>query len=709
MGLEWASANCKSTGFSVTLACHDVVVYGDVRSPNVAYESASLWVEDRSMMRSYGFWRSAIVGLCAFAALAAVSGAWAADDQPNSLYRNSYALLIGINEYQNVPKLEYAVNDVKALRDVLVKSYGFDAAKITVLTDAQATKDGITRALARVTGRARVQREDRILIYFSGHGQTVPTYDGGSKGFLIPVDAQVNLNDLSDPEPYLSTCFPMNAVWETLDLCPAKHVLLIADACYGGLLARTRNLGAIGDVSAQALAKRKARQVMTGGGSGERTFEDPKWGHGAFTYKLLDELQSRAREPGAVFTTQELFVALQRSVSSVTKGRQTPQLADRDTEGEFLFTVPGSSQPDVVATPRPKPDVPVETKPVEPVATTGSIKVTSNPAGAEVYIDDQLMTGKTTPCEVEVKIGEAKSKKVEIALKLDGYKDAVYTIAALRGKLVGLNGKLDAKPVSKPVVVMPPRPVLPPLPSPEVTTPAMNIGEISINPKDGAEMILIPAGKFSMGSTDADVRAQNNEKPLHTVYLDGYWIYRYEVTVAQYRKFCSKTGRSMPNAPSWGWVGDHPMVNVTWLDAADYAKWAGAALPTEAQWEKAARGTDGRIYPWGKAWDPDKCQNSAQRSASVGSFPSGASPYGCLDMAGNAMEWCSDWYDENYYSRASSRNPTGRYNGTYRVQRGGSYISSVNRTRCAYRVGGDPDYNSDNFLGFRCAIRHSEP
>jgi len=118
-------------------------------------------------------------------------------------------------------------------------------------------------------------------------------------------------------------------------------------------------------------------------------------------------------------------------------------------------------------------------------------------------------------------------------------------------------------------------------------------------------MIYIPAGEFIMGSSKYD-----RETPQREVYLDGYWIYKYEVRVAQYRKFCQHTGREMPSPPSWRWADDHPMVNVTWDDAAAYTRWAGGRLPTEAQWEKAARGTDGREYPWGDDWDASKCHCS---------------------------------------------------------------------------------------------------
>jgi formylglycine-generating enzyme required for sulfatase activity len=224
-------------------------------------------------------------------------------------------------------------------------------------------------------------------------------------------------------------------------------------------------------------------------------------------------------------------------------------------------------------------------------------------------------------------------------------------------------------------------------------------------------MVLIPAGEFLMGSKDGE--ADDDERPQHKVYLTGYWIYRTEVTVAQYRKFCQATGRQMPPEPESGWQNTHPIVNVTWEDAAAYAQWAGAALPTEAQWEKAARGTDGQVYPWGNDWDGDKCQNSvgnknAGNTAPVGSFPAGASPYGALDMAGNVWEWCADWYDAGYYKNAPTRNPTAPATGTWRVLRGGSwYCAYLVGFRAAFRSGSRPTFR--HRLGFRCVLRSPGP
>ncbi|MHB1461698.1 MAG: formylglycine-generating enzyme family protein [Armatimonadota bacterium] len=243
----------------------------------------------------------------------------------------------------------------------------------------------------------------------------------------------------------------------------------------------------------------------------------------------------------------------------------------------------------------------------------------------------------------------------------------------------------------------------------KVVVPASGISpkswKMKINTIDGAEMMWVPAGKFLQGQY-LDFRSV--QAPRRSVYLDGFWIYKNEVTVVQYRTFCQATYRAMPEAPKEGWQDIYPITGVNWQDAADYAAWAQVSLPTEAQWEKAARGTDGREYPWGNSWDITKCvnyQNSTTGIEPVGSYPTGVSPYGCMDMAGNAWEWCSDWYDANYYHVAPSKNPKGPSSGSMRAMRGGAWFNFALRDydfRCAYRFGFNPAAHEFNY-GFRCA------
>lgn len=248
----------------------------------------------------------------------------------------------------------------------------------------------------------------------------------------------------------------------------------------------------------------------------------------------------------------------------------------------------------------------------------------------------------------------------------------------------------------------------PPAGTPASAAPEPRAGATWSRPVDGAVMVSVPEGQFRMGSTDADPDGCDEEKPTHTVSLDAFWIDRTEVTNGQYRKCVEAGACEEPSCWDNGDLNgpDQPVVCVTWEDAQAYAAWAGGRLPTEAEWEKAARGTDGRLYPWGEN-TPD-CQvanykGCLVRTAMVGSYPDGASPYGALDMAGNVWEWVADWYDETYYSDTSARNPQGPDSGERRVLRGGSFDMSASRLRTAFRVGSRPEYSNWD-LGFRVVL-----
>ncbi|MFQ6041826.1 MAG: SUMF1/EgtB/PvdO family nonheme iron enzyme, partial [Candidatus Poribacteria bacterium] len=196
--------------------------------------------------------------------------------------------------------------------------------------------------------------------------------------------------------------------------------------------------------------------------------------------------------------------------------------------------------------------------------------------------------------------------------------------------------------------------------------------------KDGAKMVLVPTGTFLMGSSEEV--GDPDEHPQHTVSLDAYYIDQFEVTNAKYAKFMNDTGHPPPKM--WGQPyfnkPNLPVVGITWFDAQAYCKWAEKRLPTEAEWEKAARGTDGRIFPWGNDSDQKKAnvEMSVGHLTDVGSYPAGASSYGVYDMAGNVAEWVTDWYDTNYYLESPNENPPGPEMGQYRILRGGSWLDT---------------------------------
>ncbi len=231
---------------------------------------------------------------------------------------------------------------------------------------------------------------------------------------------------------------------------------------------------------------------------------------------------------------------------------------------------------------------------------------------------------------------------------------------------------------------------------------------------DGVKgMVKVPAGKFLRGTRGGGDGVEGPQKEIH---LDGFWIDKYEVTVDDYARCVSAGACSEPKSVgsyyNWGKSGrgKHPVNGVNWDQAVGYCKWAGKRLPTEAEWEKAARGTDGRTYSWGEAEpsceyavmydDGDGCGRDS--TWEVGSKTKGVSPYGAYDMAGNVWEWTADWYDGKYYSKSPVRNPMGPKSGSYRVLRGGGWLGDASGLRAANRDYYSPSDAYDSALGFRC-------
>lgn len=225
--------------------------------------------------------------------------------------------------------------------------------------------------------------------------------------------------------------------------------------------------------------------------------------------------------------------------------------------------------------------------------------------------------------------------------------------------------------------------------------------------RGGVVLTFVPEGEFITGSDDGP----SEERPKHRVYLDGYWIGVNVVTVAQFKTYCADrhVDFSKVPVPKWGWNDDNPMVNVAWSEARDYCKWAGGDLPTEAQWEKAARGVDGRPYPWGNEWSSDNlwCSKRTPMDAGgttqIGIFPQGISPFGCLDMEGNVFQWCRD--QAMPYDVAANRNPTGSTSGPSHVLRGGSWaLVRPESFRVTTRTLFKPTRPANNEIGFRVVV-----
>lgn len=238
------------------------------------------------------------------------------------------------------------------------------------------------------------------------------------------------------------------------------------------------------------------------------------------------------------------------------------------------------------------------------------------------------------------------------------------------------------------------------------------VGDTYISPVDGMEMVAVPAGDFLMGSDNTEA----DEAPQHEVYLDGFWMDETEVTNAMYEKCVTGGGCTAPyktssllNEAYYGnpKFADSPALWISWDQAMSYCQWAGRKLPTEAEWEKAARGKDGQTYPWGEEAPTGSLANFYEKGLQdvepVGKNPAGASPYGALDMAGNVWEWVTDWYSETYYASSPAENPQGPESGRLHIIRGGDFNDGSYYIRASVR-GQNASVNPWSDFGFRCDL-----
>lgn len=258
----------------------------------------------------------------------------------------------------------------------------------------------------------------------------------------------------------------------------------------------------------------------------------------------------------------------------------------------------------------------------------------------------------------------------------------------------------EIAPTETPLVEAPPTETPMPPAKPTPTSPPAAASPTSA-PSTKENMVYIPGGEFIMGS---DV-GNNDEKPQMAVYLDGFNIDIYPVTNAQYKEFVDATGHRLPRSWKTGTYPEgkaqSPVVWVSWDDAQVYCQWAGKRLPTEAEWEKAARGSDGRKWPWGNDFDSSKANTAASGigdTTPVGQYPAGASPFGVLDMAGNVWEWTADWY-QAYPGNVSQ---VDRFGEKYKVFRGGSWFDDASFVRTSARNNAAPTFMFST-IGFRCA------
>jgi formylglycine-generating enzyme required for sulfatase activity len=666
------------------------------------------------------------------------------------LYTNSVAVIIGISKYQFLDQnaqLRYARKDAEDVREVLVKSFGFLASNIVTLVDESATKKGIERALDQLS---RTKPTDRVLVFYSGHGMTVKG-SSGEIGVLVPYDAQVKLSDTSDG--VVPECILMDVLWKYLQKAPAKHRLLIADACFSGLLAKSRALESYNPAVLKRLIGEPALQAITASGKLEVSKENDELKNGVFTRKFIDVLTELSAAPGRVMTAREIADSVARRVSNATKAQQNPQYGDYEgTEGQFLFVsidagatptlAPGTAKVtrknvrailtltgvpigatvkvegreitsgryeiDLIDEPTKDVAIYVTADGYEPVVTEALLKsgetvaktitmakipkcklvFTGVPEGGVIKVDGKVIVGS----ELLVDLSTVESKRVSVVITASGYKADVADVDLAKGETVTYSfaAEIDETASEKTPV--------------SITKPVIGKDRLTEYPVLLAYIEAlrpIPAGTFLMGS----LSGASNEQPVHSVTLSEFRLGATPVTVAVWKEYCAATGTSLPKAPSWGMLDNHPVVNISWNDImgkdgkGGFCAWASdvagfrVTLPTEAQWEFAARGgARGQDYPWANKFDDSYIWWSATtKRASTAPVERSSNifrnAYGLRDMVGNVWQWCSDWYGE--YGNSAQTDPTGPYSVSDigRCIRGGSWdLSYPDNFRCAHRL-----------------------
>ncbi len=399
------------------------------------------------------------------------------------------------------------------------------------------------------------------------------------------------------------------------------------------------------------LTSRPAVQVITAGRAGEVAQE--REGNGLFTRVLLKGLGGAADRRGwGWLSLDHLGEYVRDRVYAESGKQQYPQFGNLSGDGQFVFVLPGTR------------------------ADSEAERLHQDRA----RVQEERRKLEAEKAGLERKRLEAERRKIEVERK---------QLAEERKRGAALQSEREKRARPKP---KPPRVAVGPPTTPHEIGTGLNT------------MVKVPAGWFIMGRD----KGFGGEESQRRVYIDSFYIDKYPVTNSQFRWFGNPKGNVvMTKKYGSKFNGDHqPVVGVTWYQARDYCKSVGKRLPTEAEWEKAARGVDGRKYPWGNEWDPSKViwkKNSGGRTHAVDrSYNTHRSPYGAVDMMGNVSEWMADKYAKDYYQSAPDRNPKGPASGFGRVLRGGSWYGSYSvYFRTAYRTGTYLLWNIN--LGFRCA------
>lgn len=502
-----------------------------------------------------------------------------------------------------------------------------------------ADRQAMERAIRKFTGS--LEAGDVAFFHFSGHGLQI---DGDN--FLIPVDFE-----LSDEVGAKYDAYSASEIHDRIAASKAALNIVTLDACRNNGFRSFRG----GSTGLAAMNAARGSFLAFATGPGRTADDNPNGRNGRFTAAMLSEL----REPG--LELGQVFRRVREHVIDGTGGRQVPWTSS-SVVGEFYFLIDDTPE----TAPTRGEDVAQQME----LTYWNSIKDTDDPDAFESYVER--------------------------------YPQGTFTTLA-RLKLGRL--RTPPPPPQAPRESAAPRVESAPPPKEQTTQPPRQ-GEVRVNAVDGLEYVWVPPGTFMMGCVSGDEYCKENEKPRHEVMIsEGFWIGRTETTLQAYEESIKATGQSMPpnaaNNPELKPL-QHPIHRATWPEAEAYCIWAGGRLPTEAEWEYAARGGKaGLTYPNGNELsEGDAHFGVSNRNPLVPVGTLAANGYGLHDMAGNAAEWVADWYSESYYRRSASRDPKGPASGAQRVTRGGSWFEYRWDLRASRREALVPQQRQ----GFRCAL-----
>lgn len=585
------------------------------------------------------------------------------------LYSDYWALVIGCGAYRSGwPFLPNAVKDAREVAKAL-RGKGW---KVRLLEDPDSRT--LQKALIRLVAKAGRKKDRAVFVWYSGHGYTIREADGTPLGYIVPVDAPLPGRDLVR---FMEKAVSMRRMETVSKGILSRHVLMMFDSCFSGAIFAL-NRAAPSPYIQEKVAE-PVREFITAGNEHE-TVPDRSIFKTCFLQGISNGYADLNHD--GYITGEELGSYLQEKIVNYSHRSQHPQFGKIDNpkldKGDFVILAGGST---VLYSP-------------SPLGKT-CIRIKSIPFGAEVLVQGTFRG--VTP----LTICNLAPGTYRVNVKKEGYLPGEKDIQVRSSNIVSSTFLLSLNEGS----------------DHEATQQGHRQTKTWAESGTGMEFVWVPGGCYEMGCGDWTNNCNDDEKPVHEVCVDGFWMGKYEVTRGQWKKV-------MGNHPSYfqsffqtlfGQGDNYPVEQVSWNDAQEFINKLNRLtgkkfrLPTEAEWEYAARNGGEKIkYSWGNNLGENNANCNGCRSkwdnkstAPVGSFRPNL--LGLYDMCGNVAEWCQDWYNEDYYKKSPRDNPTGPISGLLRVFRGGSWSSGPENVRAAIRFSFPPDYRY-GILGFRLVL-----